>query len=180
MIKLDREQQISLGALAALLVVFATAMMTCLQVRSDAAQELAEREEVLSRLEVRAKSVGEARAPIAAPSAAFLDAPTQGLAGSQLQAYLLQMAGTDHAVLISTGIQPTKREDPPDSIRLQATLDANLEALQTLLYQLESGTPYVFVESLAVQLLGAKSEHAEDPLLRVSLGLRAIWQRSKT
>jgi hypothetical protein len=179
-LKLDREQQISLGVLAALFVVFAAVTMTCLQVRSDAAQELAEREEVLSRLEARAKSAGEAKAPIAAPAAAFLDAPTQGLAGSQLQAHLLQMAGTDHAVLISTGIQPAKREDPPDSIRLQATLDANLQSLQTLLYQLESGTPYIFVESLAVQLIGAKAEHAEDPLLRVSLGLRAIWRRSGT
>jgi hypothetical protein len=31
-----------------------------------------------------------------------------------------------------------------------------------------------------VQILGAKAEHAEDPLLRVSLGLRAIWRRSGT
>jgi general secretion pathway protein M len=153
MIKLDREQVISLGVLAGLLVVFAVANFMCLQMRSDAAAELAERDENLSRLETRAKSPGDARAPKAASAAAFLDAPTLGLAGSQLQAHLSQMAGTDHAVLISAGIQPAKREDPPDSIRLQVTLDANLQSLQTLLYQLESGTPYVFVESLAIQPL---------------------------
>jgi general secretion pathway protein M len=180
MIKLDREQLISVGALAALLLVFAVATMVCLQTRSDAAQELDERSETLARLEARAKSIGDAQARKVAPAAAFLDAQTQGLAGSQLQAHLLQMAGADHAVLISAGIQPAKREDPPDSIRLQATLDANLLSLQTLLYQLESGTPYIFVESLAVQPLGAKSEHAEDPLLRISLGLRAVWRRSGT
>ena len=180
MIKLDREQLMSVGALAALLLVSVVATAVCLQVRSDAAQEFGERAENLSRIEARAKSTGDARTRNTAPQAAFLEAPTQGLAGSQLQAHILQMAGADHAVLISAGIQPTKREDPPDSIRLQATLDANLQSLQSLLYQLESGTPYMFVESLAVQLVGAKSEHAEDPLLRVSLGLRAIWRRSGT
>lgn len=180
MIKLDREQTISVGAVAALLVISISLAAVCLQMRSEAAQELGEREELLAHLEDRAKSVSAARAKSSvAPVSAYIDAPTQGLAGSALQAYLLQRADADHAVLISAGIQPAKREDPPDSIRLQATLDMNLQTLQTLLYQLESGTPYVFVESLAVQLVGAKSEHAEDPLLHISLGLRALWRQKK-
>jgi general secretion pathway protein M len=180
MIKLEREQLIAVGTLAALLLVLFVVTMTCLQVRSDAAQELAEQNEALSALEARAKSAEAAHVRNLAPATAFLDASTFGLAGSQLQAHLLQLAGADRAVLISTGIQPAKREDPPNSIRLQATLDANLKSLQMLLYQLESGTPYVFVDSLAVQLLGQKSEHAEDPLLRTSVGVRAIWRRSGT
>jgi hypothetical protein len=181
MIKLDREQTISVGAVVALLVVSISLAAVCLQMRSEAAQELGEREELLAHLEDRAKAVSAARAKgSVAPVSAYIDAPTQGLAGSALQAYLLQRADADHAVLISAGIQPAKREDPPDSIRLQATLDMNLQTLQTLLYQLESGTPYVFVESLAVQLVGAKSEHAEDPLLHISLGLRALWRQKKT
>jgi general secretion pathway protein M len=182
MIKLDREQTISVGAVAVLLVVLILLAAACLQMRSEAAQELGEREEMLTHLEDRAKSVSDARARkgAVAPVSAYIDAPTQGLAGSALQAYLLQRADADHAVLISAGIQPAKREDPPDSIRLQANLDMNLQTLQTLLYQLESGTPYVFVESLVVQLVGAKSEHAEDPQLHISLGLRALWRQKKT
>jgi general secretion pathway protein M len=182
MIKLNREQAISVGAVAALLVVLILLAVACLQMRSEAAQELGEREEMLAHLEDRAKAVSEARARkgSVAPVSAYIDAPTQGLAGSALQAYLLQRADADHAILISAGIQPAKREDPPDSIRLQANLDMNLQTLQTLLYQLESGTPYVFVESLVVQLVGAKSEHAEDPQLHISLGLRALWRQKKT
>src|SRR6516162_7574346 len=146
MIKLDREQLLSTGALAALLLICAIAMTVSFQMRSDAVQNLAERREFLSRL----------------------------------QAHLEQMAAAHHAVLISSSIEPAKREDPPDSIRLQVTLDVNLQALQTLLYQLESGTPYVFVESLAVQVSGATSQRvAEDPLLRTSFGLRAVWRRGK-
>jgi general secretion pathway protein M len=163
MIKLDREQLLSTGALGALLLICAIATTASFQMRSDAVQSLA-----------------RARSGAVAPAAAFLDAPTQGLAGAQLQARLEQMAAVHHAVLISSSIEPAKREDPPDSIRLQVTLDVNLQALQTLLYQLESGTPYVFVESLAVQVSGATSQRvAEDPLLRTSFGLRAVWRRGK-
>jgi general secretion pathway protein M len=180
MIALNREQLLSLGALGALLIVLVGIVLTSLQTWSDAAAEFNERSEILSRLEVRAKSLPDARARKSAPPAAFLDAPTQGLAVSQLQAHLLQTAGADQAVLVSAGALAAKREDPPDTVRLQATLDSNLQSLQTLLYHLESGTPYVFVESLAVQIVGAKSEHAEDPQLRISLALRALWRRSGT
>jgi len=178
-IKLDREQILSVVVLAALLFVCLGLTGLSLQMRSSAAQELAGRHELLSRLEARAKARRDARAQSgAAPAAAFLEAPTQGLAVAQLQTHLAQMADIHHAVLVSSGIEPAKREDPPDSIRLQATLEMSLQALQSFLYQLESGTPYVFVEQLAVQLAGAASQRAvEDPLLRVTLGLRAMWRR---
>ena len=179
MIKLDREQIISVGVLAALLLGCFGLTGLSFQMRSNAAQEFAERHELLSRLEARAKARRDAGARQgAAPAAAFLEASTQGLAVAQLQAHLAQMADIHHSVLVSSGIEPARREDPPDSIRLQATLEMSLQSLQAFLYQLESGTPYVFVEQFAVQLAGAASQHAvEDPLLRVTLGLRAIWRR---
>jgi general secretion pathway protein M len=179
MIKLDREQIVSVGALAALLLVCSGLMGLALQMRSSAAQELAERHEVLSRLEVRAKARSDARAqPGSAPAAAFLDAPTQGLAVAALQARLVQMADIHHSVLVSSGVEPARGEDPSGSIRLQATLEMSLQAMQAFLYQLESGTPYIFVEQLTVQFAGTASQRAvEDPLLRITLGLRANWRR---
>jgi general secretion pathway protein M len=179
-IKLDREQMLSIGALAALLLVCFGLTGLSVQMRTSAGQELAEHRELLSRLEVRAKARRAARAQsgAAAPAAAFLDAPTQGLAVAQLQAHLAQMAEAHHAVLVSSGIEPTKREDPPDSIRLQATAEMSLTAVQAFLYQLEGGTPYVLIDQLAIQLAGGVSQRAaEDPLLRVTLGLRATWRR---
>jgi hypothetical protein len=178
-IKLDREQTISVGALAAVLLFCAVALEWSFHVRASAVQEFGERNELFSRLQARVKARGDAHGLSGtAPAAAFLDAATQGLAGAQLQAHLMQLATDHRAVLISSGVEPAKREDPPDSIRLQATLDVNLQALQTLLYQLESGTPYVFVESLAVQLPGGMTQRAaEDPLLHITVSLRAIWRR---
>ena len=175
--KLDREQSISVAALALLLAVCVSAVELSFQARSDAAHELAERREALSRLEAKSRAK-TGSALVAAPPAAFLDAPTQGLAGAQLQAYLARVAGAQQAGLVSSGLDAAKREDPPDTIRLQATVDVGLQALQAMLYQLESGTPYVVVEALTIQPAGAATGRpAEDPLLRTTFSLRAFWRR---
>jgi general secretion pathway protein M len=180
-VKLDREQAISIAALSLLLLACACAVELSFQARSDAVEEFTERLDALSRLDAKSGTNKPGRPPVAAPSAAFLDAPTQGLASAQLQAYLAQVAGAQQAGLISSGLDSAKREDTSDTIRLQATLDVGLKALQAMLYQLESGTPYVVVEALTAQPAGATTGRpAEDPLLRVTLSLRAFWRRGTT
>jgi len=176
--KLDREQTISVAVLALLLLACAGAVQLSMQARSDAMQEFIERREMVARLEARLRTDRPNRLVATAPPTAFLDAPTQGLAGAQLQAHLAQTAGAQQAGLISSGLEAAKREDTPDTIRLQATMEIGLSALQAILYQLESGTPYVFVEALTVQPAGAATGRpAEDPLLRATLIVRAFWRK---
>lgn len=176
MLKLDREQAISVGAFVLLLLASLSVMGISLQARADAAQEYAERREMLSRLEARLKTAGSR--PTAAPPAAFLDASTPGLASAQLQSYVGQLAGRHNASLISSGGETAKRDDAPDTVRVQAAFEMNLPSLRALLYELESGTPYVFVDALTVQLANARAgQAAEDPQLRATLSLRAIWRR---
>jgi general secretion pathway protein M len=180
MINRSREELISVGVLGALLAVCASMVVFSLQARVDAVHEFDSRAKLLSQLEARAKSDETKRRSGVAPAAAFVSAPTQGLAGAQLQAYLQHVMEAHHAVLISSGTEPAKHEDQPNSIRLQATFEANLKSLQTLLYQLESGTPYAFVESLNIQPAAANSQRpVEDPLLRITLELRSVWRRDK-
>ena len=173
----DREQVIAVAALALLLLACLFISGLLLQMRFDVARELAERRELLARLETRVRA-DAGRSIAAAPPAAFLDAPTQGLASGALQAYLAQLADLQHAGLVSSGGEAAKRDETSDTIRLQATLDMNLKALRALLYQLESGTPYVFVDALTVQPASAAAGRSvEDPLLRATLNLRAFWRR---
>ncbi len=176
--RLEREQAISVAALVLLLSVCVGMMGVLVQARADAVREISERREMLSRLEAKLRTVSN-RPVAVAPPAAFLDASTQGLASAQLQSYLAQVAGDQRASLVSSGGEAAKRDEAPDTIRLQATLDMNLKALRAVLYQLESGTPYVFVDALTVQPAGAMAGRAvEDPLLRTTLSLRAFWRRA--
>jgi general secretion pathway protein M len=175
--RLDLERAISVAALALLLLVCVSVVGLSFQARSDAVREASERREILSRLESKLQKMSN-RPTAVAPPAAFLDASTQGLASAQLQSYLAQLAGDQRASLVSSGGEAAKRDDPPDTIRLQATLEMNLKAMRAVLYQLESGTPYVFVDALMVQPVGATAGRSvEDPLLRTTLSLRAFWRR---
>src|SRR5229473_3533614 len=175
--RLDLEQAISAAVLALLLLACMCVVGLLLQTRSDAVREISERREILSRLEAKSRTISN-RPSAVAPPVAFLDASTQGLASAQLQSYLAQLAGDQRASLVSSGGEAAKRDDLPDTIRLQATLDMNLKALRAVLYQLESGTPYVFVDALTVQPVGATAGRpVEDPLLRTTLSLRAFWRR---
>jgi general secretion pathway protein M len=179
-VQFNREQIISIGALCLLLLACMFAVGWSLQVRSDANHELKEQREALSHLEARARSGSQAnvRMKFAAPADAFLDGPTAGLAAAKLQAYLSQVAASQQAILISYGVEPTRREDSPDSVRVQATLDVGQMALQSLLYQLESRTPYVFVDALALQPPStAEQRAAQAPILRLTMSLRALWRR---
>jgi general secretion pathway protein M len=180
MTKADREAFVSVGLLGALVVICVSAVGFSTQARFAAGRELNMRRELLSRFEASVADRKNARSKSSevAPAEAFLSAPTPGLAGAQLQSYLQQVANSHRATLISFGIEPARHEDPADSLRVQISFDAGLQVLQTILYRLESGTPYVFVDSLTVQLPGGGSQRAvEDPLLRVTLGLRALWRR---
>ena len=57
----------------------------------------------------------------------------------------------------------------------------NVQGLRAVLYQLESGTPYVFVDALTIQPVNATAGRAvEDPLLRTTLSLRALWRRGSS
>jgi general secretion pathway protein M len=139
-----------------------------------------ERRDALSHLEARVRSGAGARArtTTTVPAAAFLDAATAGLAAAQLQAYLSQVAASQQAILISYGVEAARREGSPDSVLVQTPLDVGQKSLQDLLYQLESQTPYVFVDLLAVQPPSTAGQRAaHDPTLRLTLSRRALWRR---
>ena len=182
MVKLQRDQTISIAALTLLVLACVFTVTSFLQARADALRERDERRQTVERLEAGLRSRAEARARSkgSAPTAAFVNASTQGLAVAELQAYLSTLVAAQHTILLSSGLEPARSDDASDAIRLKATLDTSLRPLQALLYQLETGTPYVFVDALKVDLSVGALRAEQDPALRVVLGLRAIWRREAT
>ena len=130
---LNREQLIALGVTALIVVFCVTVVTWSLGVRSEARAELVEKLDALALLEARVGGGAKARGPVrnpAAPASAFLTTQTQGLAGAELQAYLAQLASAQNAEVVSSGLQPTGRDDTPETIRLQATLTTTIGSLQ--------------------------------------------------
>jgi hypothetical protein len=178
-IALTRPQAAAIAALVAMLLVCGAAIGISLQMRSAAADELAERRAVLARL-VQASKGGGAVEPARvreAPPEAFIGAPSQGQAGAQLQSYFSRLALDQNAAVASSAVEPPMQE-APDAIRIQATLEISLNALQALLYGLETGTPYLTVDSLSIQAAGAGAQAGmADAPLRVVMMVRGQWRR---
>ncbi len=183
--KLDRDAIIALGALFLLLAVSVAAPALALKARSDAAQALADEQDLFARFQAAHARPGGGKANAshdlgAAPESAFLNAQTQGLASAQLQAYLSQLVLAQRASLASSGGEQSNRPDAPDTVRLQATLEIRYDALQTLLYRLEAGTPYVFVDSMVVQPPTTTASRAGNgDAMKVTLNLRSLWHKTQ-
>jgi general secretion pathway protein M len=179
MLGLKRDQIVALAVLAAVALVCIGSLGASLTMRYEASSDNTDKQALLADIEAHMRrdirlhgrqTMGEA------PPAAFLNAPTQGAAGAQLEAYLTQVSDR-RAVLISSAVHAADKEDAPDMIHVEATLDVSAAALQEMLYRLEMGEPYVFVDSLQVRVAGrVAGRDAEDPLLRVTLNLHAIWR----
>jgi general secretion pathway protein M len=180
MVKLNRERIYAVGALLLTVLVAVAAPIWSLQQRSEALQDLADNQELLDKLEAAHQRVagktGQHR-PTKAPQEAFVNASSSGLASAQLESYLSQLIGKARANLVSSSVKPADRSDGPDTLRIQMNLEVPYETLQSLLYQLEAGTPYVFVDSMSV--LPEHAHEASAPM-KVTLNLRAFWRRPPT
>jgi general secretion pathway protein M len=154
--------------------------------RSQAQQALSEEEELIGRLATAKRHVkNQTDAPVltAAPPEAFLRAQTSGLAIAQLEAYFSDLAQAGHVSVVSASAQPSEQADGPDIVRIQVSVDIEYEALQPLLYQLETGAPYVFVDTLrlrAANLSSDKASSSHHAQMKATLGLKAIWRSNAT
>jgi len=159
--RLDREQVFPSTVLVLLLLVSASVVGVLFQTRADAVQEVPNVVRC-SRASKPSCEQTASRPTAAAPPTAFLDASTPGLASAQLQSYLAQLAGDQRASLVSSGEKLPSATTHLIRSGFRLRLDMNLQALCAVLYQLESGTPYVFVDALAVQPIGATAGSAVE------------------
>jgi len=179
-LELNHQQMIAVCLAFGVIAASILSVILVFMSHAEALAELNERQDRLERLQTayaqRAKNGKTLVQERDAPDSAFLSAMTAGLAGAQLQTRLTDLVALQNANVASSGILNVSRGDE-EVIRLQATFDMKLIALQKLLYDLETGTPYMFVDALSVQQSNAHGV-SDDPLLHVTMTLRAIWRRT--
>jgi hypothetical protein len=106
-------------------------------------------------------------------------APSETVAASALQRYLLERLERAGGVVQSVQAEAKSETVPPGFQRLSAQLgfDASITALQGFLFEIETGLPLVFVDSLAVQPAPAVQPDAPaGDRVRVGLTLTSYWK----
>ena len=158
----------------ALLVMVVTSIVDVLDQRAAVASSAA----LLDQLEGRSTAASGGRsADVLMPSgSAFLEGATVTVAGAAL---LQRVAGAVTKLggnVLSSQLDLQGTQSKAGFVSMVASCEIDQPALQPLIYDLEAGMPFLFVEQLAVQ---APTSSSGEGKLRILLAVSGQWQGMK-
>jgi general secretion pathway protein M len=181
---LSRPQSLALAVHAAGLI--AALAVTWLAFADIAAgrQTLRLARETLAQLNARAMAVGgPASGATDGLKDPFLGGDTVTVAGANLQERVVAAIRRAGGAVTSSQVDLSDPKATPQRIALSAASELEQSALQGLLYDLEAGAPYLYLDQISVQSarenFGAAAGTADATRLRISLSVSAYWRGGK-
>jgi general secretion pathway protein M len=141
--------------------------------------DLAQARHLLSRMELAGRPL-PAPGPEGGPALSgspFLEGQTVTIAEAALQRRIGSAVAAAGGNVLSSQIEP-QSETRKDYLTLVASCEIDQKSLQALLYDLEAGMPFLFIDQLvlqAPQALGAE----EGGRLRLLISVSGRWQGTK-
>jgi hypothetical protein len=177
-----RQIVVSLGILVLLVLSVAGFLVVAVTELEGTTLELQAREAEYEILKRRAPSGPPPGTTMAGDP--YLAGATLALAGNALQQRLVGIVESTGGTLRSVAVEPPQETDEPGPRRalVQASASMTIGALQTLLYRLETETPFAFVEGLTVQRAGNLEAEPRvagiepEPVLNVELRVAGFWR----
>jgi general secretion pathway protein M len=177
---LARYPSVAVAAYGVLVVAFLAIIWLSLASILDQRAVLTDSLDILSRLEARQQSPSAARsAPGAVPAGSpFLGGETITVAGATLlqrvASAITQFGGTIQSSQVD--LQGPQSKD--GFVTLVISCEMEQASLQKLLYDLEAGMPFLFIDQLVVQ--GPQlSAVASDSCMRVLIAVSGQWRGTK-
>jgi general secretion pathway protein M len=160
-----------------LLVIAGTAVTSIL----DHQRALAQTSDLLDQLQGR-RQRGAGTSPLAAehPGTPFLEGPTVTVAGATLLQRVAAAVNSVGGTIQSSQVDILGTQAKDGFVGLLVSCEMEQPALQKLLYDLEVGMPFLFVDQLDVQV--PQTTAANDSgvgKIRVVLGVSGQWQGNK-
>ena len=114
------------------------------------------------------------------PGTPFLEGPTVTVAGAALLQRVAAAVANAGGTIQSSQVDVLGKEAKDGFVGLVVSCEMEQPALQKVLYDLEAGMPFLFVDQLDVQVpqITAKNE-AGSGRIRVMLGVSGQWQGNK-
>jgi general secretion pathway protein M len=138
--------------------------------------------DLLDRLEGRKPSTeasGFGSGPAGSP---FLEGRTVTVAGAALQQRVVAAVKDAGGNVLSSQVDLQGSQAKQGYISLSANCEVGQGALQQLLYDLEAGMPFLFIDQLVVQLPqsgGGAGVETETARMRVQIDVSGQWQVTK-
>jgi general secretion pathway protein M len=158
-----------------LLVLAGTAVSNIL----DHQRALAQTSDLLDQLQGR-RARGAGTSPLAPPGTPFLEGPTVTVAGATLLQRVAAAIGNVGGTIQSSQVDVLGTRAKDGFVGLLVSCEMEQAALQKLLYDLEVGMPFLFVDQLDVQVPQTTAANEEGVgKIRVVLGVSGQWQGNK-
>ena len=154
------------------LALISAACLTTLSVVADIAEQYRARDasrETLSRLELASQRGTNKARPAGSP---FFKGQTSTLASAALLQRITSIISKAGGTVVSTEIVQQAAQPKDGYLTAIANCELEQDALQRVLYDIEAGVPFLFVDQLIIQTPSAPGENGS---LRVTLGVAAQW-----
>ncbi|OPY98204.1 general secretion pathway protein GspM [Bradyrhizobium sacchari] len=144
-------------------------------------QALAETSDLLDQLRGRKGGArNAATAPADHPGTPFLEGPTVTVAGANLLQRVAAAVGNVGGSVQSSQVDVAGAQTKDGLVGLVLSCELEQPALQKLLYDIEAGMPFLFVDQLDIQVPQATAlGDAPSGRVRVILGVSGQWQAAK-
>jgi general secretion pathway protein M len=165
-----------LAVAGGLLVIAGVAIASIL----DHQRSLAQTADLLDQLQGRKARGGASSAPTEHPGTPFLEGPTVTVAGAALLQRVATAVGNVGGTIQSSQVDVLGSQAKDGFVGLVVSCEMEQPALQKLLYDLEVGMPYLFIDQLDVQVPQTTATHEDGAgRVRVVLGVSGQWQPGK-
>ncbi|MGA2495507.1 MAG: type II secretion system protein GspM [Roseiarcus sp.] len=165
------------AAIACCLVVIAL-----LATAAGSALDLLARFEAVDAAQARLAALdGRAASPptgAATKDSPFLEGQSVTIAGAALQQRVGAAVANAGGALLSSQLDLDGPQAKDGFVELTVDVEIAQPALQALLYDIEAGMPYLFIEKLAIQAPQAAGE-AENGKMRVTTTISGQWRASR-
>jgi general secretion pathway protein M len=145
----------------------------------DHQRALAQTSDLLDQLQGR-RARGAGTSPLAPPGTPFLEGPTVTVAGATLLQRVAAAVGNVGGTIQSSQVDVLGTQAKDGFVGLLVSCEMEQPALQRLLYDLEVGMPFLFVDQLDVQVPQTTAlNESGTGKIRVVLGVSGQWQGNK-
>jgi general secretion pathway protein M len=177
---LTRSPLIAVTVYLALMIALAAAIWGAIADVIEHHSELVAARDFLEQVERRKPAPVDASdsGTVAPPGSAFLEGPTVTVAGAALLQRVAAAVTKAGGTIQSSQVELQGPQSKPGFIGVIVSCELDQPDLQQLLYDLEAGMPFLFVEQLAVQAPIAASG-AREARLHVQLAVYGQWQGEK-
>jgi general secretion pathway protein M len=177
---IDRRQALAVVAYVGVVIGLLAISLLLIADLRDKAGEVAAAQMRLDQLSERSRSsLSASIASNAGVSGSpFLDGQTITIAGAALQQRVEAAVAKAGGALMSSQVQLDGPDAKNGFVGLTASMEVSQPTVQTILYDIEAGMPYLFVDMLSIQSPEVFGE-PESGRMRMTIGVAGQWRSSE-